>query len=220
MLPTLVGDVVRARCPGCGGAISSFESKAGGSSFGSIVIAGQHTYGGKQYSRVLHVLLRCAGCGLGGIATVHDNGNWATAVMERFYPTVAETLKLPEGIPEGIAAEFREAETCINAEAYRAASAMFRSTLEKVLRANGYVKGTLAERIDDAAKDGIITEARRNRAHDEIRVLGNDVLHDEWRAVTLEEVELAHHYVQRILEDLYDDRKAVQAVLREVGRLT
>jgi hypothetical protein len=76
----------------------------------------------------------------------------------------------------------------------------FRSALEKALKANGYMKGSLAARIDEAAGDGVITEARRKRAHEDVRVLGNDVLHDEWRSVTDDEVTAAH-YVQRILED-------------------
>jgi hypothetical protein len=62
------------------------------------------------------------------------------------------------------------------------------------------VNGSLAKRIDEAAEDGILTEARRKRAHEDIRVLGNDVLHEEWREITEEEVDLAHHYVQRILD--------------------
>jgi hypothetical protein len=50
-------------------------------------------------------------------------------------------------------------------------------------------------------------------------VLGNDVLHDEWRAVTEDEFEQAHHYAQRILEDFYDDRTSVEALLISKGRL-
>ena len=77
----------------------------------------------------------------------------------------------------------------------------------------------MAERIDKAAADGVITAARSKRAHDDVRVLGNDVLHDDWRVVTEEEVELSHRYVQRILEDLYDDRASVEDILREKKRL-
>ena len=39
------------------------------------------------------------------------------------------------------------------------------------------------------------------------------MLHDEWREVTEEECSLAHHYLQRVLEDFYDDRTAVLAIL-------
>ena len=64
----------------------------------------------------------------------------------------------------------------------------------------------MKNKIDDAATEGILTEARKNRAQNEIRVLGNDVLHDEWREVTAKESHLAHHYAQRIREDFYDNR--------------
>ena len=52
---------------------------------------------------------------------------------------------------------------------------------------------------DAVAADGVITEALRKRAHDNVRSLGNDVLHDDWREVTPDELEDAHHYMQRIL---------------------
>jgi hypothetical protein len=51
---------------------------------------------------------------------------------------------------------------------------MFRSVLDKTLRANGYKEkqGTrLEQEIDAAAADGVITPARQKRAHVEIRVL-------------------------------------------------
>ena len=54
---------------------------------------------------------------------------------------------------------------------------------------------------------------------DDIRSLGNDVLHDDWREVVDDEVEDSHRYCQRILEDLYDDRPTVEAVLFAKGRL-
>jgi hypothetical protein len=100
--------------------------------------------------------------------------------------------------------------------------AMFRSVLDKTMRANGYKTKearNLQTQIDEAASDGVITAARKRRAHDEIRVLGNDVLHDDWHAITLEDVEPAHHYVQRILEDFYDDRDSILKLLREAGRV-
>jgi hypothetical protein len=93
--------------------------------------------------------------------------------------------------------------------------------LDKVLRANGFKvkKGTtLEQQIDAAAADGLITESRRRRAHEEVRVLGNDVLHDDWVEVPGEDVEAARLYTQRVLEDFYDDRDAALSLLREKGR--
>lgn len=142
--------------------------------------------------------------------------------LHDFHQEVSEILALPPSTPLGIEAEFREAEKCLSNTCYRAAAGMFRSVLDKTLRANGYkLKGgtNLQQQIDMAANDGIITAARQRRAHDEVRVLGNDVLHDEWREIPPGDVEAAHHYVQRILEDFYDDRPSTLAVLRAKGRV-
>ena len=138
-----------------------------------------------------------------------------------FYPEAKERLKLPAGVPEGIQNEFQEAEMCVEHQSYRAGAALFRSVLDKTMRDNGYKtkRETLEHQIDEAAADGVITTARQSKAHEEIRVLGNDVLHEEWRAISLEDVEAAHHYVQRILEDFYDDRDSVLKLLRKAGRV-
>ncbi|MCA7892062.1 DUF4145 domain-containing protein [Burkholderia cepacia] len=140
-----------------------------------------------------------------------------------FYPEANEAQQpLPKDVPEGIVREFREGESCANAGCYRAAAAMFRSVLDKALRASGYKikKGTpLDQQIDLAAADGVITAARKKRAHEEIRTLGNYVLHEPWRVVSLNEVNTAREYAARLLHDLYDDRETVLAVLKEKGRI-
>ena len=76
----------------------------------------------------------------------------------------------------------------------------------------------LIHRIDAAAADTIITETRKKRAHENVRVLGNDILHDDWREVKQEEFDEARHYTQRILEDFYDDRSTVEALLKSKNR--
>jgi hypothetical protein len=214
MLPELVGNNVRARCPDCDGAVSSFEFQEHGKEFGYISV--EKAFEG----RVMYRLLRCAGCHRGGLAKLVDTGP-ATSALVWFLPISPERARLPDGVPQDIEAEVREAETCIGCGAYRAASALFRSALEKTLKANGYTdSGSLQDKINRACEDGVITAARRERAHEEVRVLGNDVLHDEWRNVTAEEATLAHHYVQRVLEDFYDDRESTERVLRKAKRIT
>lgn len=136
-----------------------------------------------------------------------------------FWPTVTVHARVPTDVPVDINAELREAEQCIGVGALRGAAALLRSTLEKVLKANGYGQATLLSKIEEASKDGVLTEARMNRANDLVRVLGNDVLHEQWREVKMEEVSSAHHYVVRVLEDFYDDRPTVEALLIQKGRL-
>lgn len=156
---------------------------------------------------------------------VADTGERHNASILNFYPLTIETAILPPEVPEDITKEFREAETCAAFGANRAATALFRSVLEKALKANGYTKENdsrltdLYKRIDAATADGVITQARQKRAHEDIRSLGNDVLHDNWRQISSEEVQAAHKYMQRILEDLYDDRKTVEAILISKKRI-
>jgi len=106
----------------------------------------------------------------------------------------------------------------MSVSAWRGAAALLRSALEKALKANGYDEAVLYKKIEAAGADGVITSSRRQRAQDLVRILGNDVLHEEWRVVTQQEAEDAHHYVGRVIEDLYDDRAAVETVLAAKGR--
>jgi len=210
---------VRARCADCEGAVTTFEYKEASREFGTVIVDRRHQFKGESYGRILYKLMRCAGCGRGAVATIHDNGQVIDGVLEAFLPVSVENVKIPHNVPARITAEFREAELCASFGAWRAASAMLRSALEKTLKENGYESGGLKDKIDAAADDGIITEARRKRTHEDIRVLGNDVLHDDWRQVTEEEVNAAHHYTQRILEDFYDERDSVEEILTEKGRI-
>lgn len=219
MEPQYIQANVRARCPDCGGALSNFERSQSSGAFGSVIKDWQHQYEGGNYTRVLYVLMRCGGCGRGGLAKIHDRGQVAGGRLESFYPTSIDHAPLPQTVPPPIVSEYREAELCASFEAWRAASALLRSTLEKTLRANGYKDGSLAARIDEVASDGIITRARQRRAHEEVRVLGNDVLHEEWRPIEEREYAASHHYTQRILEDFYDHRSEVEALLRQAKRI-
>jgi Domain of unknown function (DUF4145) len=174
---------------------------------------------------------RCNVCGRGAIAKILDNGNSQGAVLESFLPQAVEKAVLPLSVPEDIVKEFRESELDAAHGAYRSGSALLRSVLEKTLKKNGYDeveyndKGvkkksrSLLHRIDAASEDGVITETRKKRAHENIRVLGNDILHDDWREVKQEEFDEAQKYSQRVLEDFYDDRPTVEARLRSSGRI-
>lgn len=215
MKPQFVRGNVRASCPDCNGVVTSFEHMIGAAELGVVV---RRT---SPHANLIYHLLRCASCGRGGLVTVEVAGNvgYGGGNLKEFFPRTIDTLNIPKEVPPGVQSEFREAELCASVQAWRAGSSLLRSTLEKTLRANGYTDGSLAARIDQAAADGAITAARSKRAHEDIRVLGNDVLHDDWRQVTEDEFDQAHHYAQRILENFYDDRPSVEALLIEKGRI-
>jgi hypothetical protein len=216
-----------ARCPGCGGALTRFEYRADGNELGAVRYKASRRSGfGYSYHELQYRLFRCVGCGMGGLGVVQMKrlgGNYPSDIDELrdFEYEAPAPLDLPHAVPAGIAREFREAERCLANGTRRAAAAMFRSALDKTLRANGYKtkRERLWEQIDEAAADGVITATRQKRAHEDIRVLGNDVLHDDWQPVSAEDVEAAHHYTQRILEDFYDDREEVLKTLRDKGRV-
>lgn len=208
---------VRAVCPDCG-MLSHFDYRDSSREFGYSIVEKNHAFRHSLFSRVHYRLLRCSGCGCGAVAKFHDGGT--PPILESFFPRPLSKAPLPATVPNGISNEYREAELCASFGAWRAASALLRSALEKTLKDNGYLKGTLEAKIDDAAKDGTITVARSQKAHEDIRVLGNEVVHDEWRAIEEAEVLTAMHYAQRILEDFYDDRASVEKILLAKGRKT
>lgn len=219
MKPIFSHGHVKADCPDCG-APTTFEFAHGGAEHGTVVVNKPTQHQGRQYSRVIYKLLRCTVCERAGVAKVAANNSYATdSTLVSFWPTSRPAAKLPTGVPDGISKEYREAEACMSVEAWRGAAALLRSALEKMLRVNGYNESDLYKKIEAAGNDGVITSARRQQAHDLVRTLGNDVLHDEWRVVTQEEAEDAHHYVGRVIEDLYADRSAVEKVLVAKSRL-
>lgn len=207
-----------AHCPVCDGALSSYL--IGDDRMGEY---GQIFRPVDDWSSQVYRLVRCANCGSGALATFLSHQSEPGMELLDFYPEANEAqMSLPKDVPEGIVREFREGESCANAGCYRAAAAMFRSVLDKALRASGYKikKGTpLDQQIDLAAADGVITAARKRRAHEEIRTLGNYVLHEPWRVVSTSEVNTAREYAARLLHDLYDDRETVLSVLKEKGRI-
>jgi hypothetical protein len=165
------GNNVVASCPDCGGR-STFESKSAGTPFGRIDKEGVLQYDGQTYHVSVYHLLRCASCGRGALATSVYAAGSALGVLHSFSPVTSDKVPLPKATPKDIQEEVREAERCAAVGAWRAGSAMLRSALEKTLKANGYTTGSLKDKIDEAAADGVITDARKQRAHDEVRDLG------------------------------------------------
>lgn len=220
MRAEFVNGNIRADCPDCG-VPTSFEYKlpSGGNEFGTIIIEDPHLYVGLTYLRTFYKLFRCTVCNRPGVAKLHVNNSYLQSSLEWFWPNALKLEKVPSNVPKEILNEFREAELCMSVGAWRAASALLRSALEKVLKVNGFNENSLFEKIEASGNDGVITSARRQKAQDLVRTLGNDVLHEDWREVKQDEVESAHHYVSRILEDLYDDRTTIEKILSSKKRI-
>jgi hypothetical protein len=74
MTPKSVAGNVQARCPDCGGAVTTFEFQYGNSKeYGAVVVDEPQTLN-RPSARWVYQLLRCAGCGRGGMAVVGVRG--------------------------------------------------------------------------------------------------------------------------------------------------
>jgi hypothetical protein len=199
---------ISAWCDRCC-SITTFERDQSGSLFG---VHSEVVPGGTRWYR----LFRCSGCHRGGLGELFSgaNAHEGLAKLQHFYPTSFARAQLPSATPNGIKNEIDEASLCADAGAFRAATALLRSALEKTLSVNGYHQKNLKLKIDTAAEDGVITNARRVRAQSNVRVLGNDVVHEPWREVDEDEYADASMYVHRIVEDFYEHREEVVATLR------
>jgi hypothetical protein len=129
---------VLALCPDCGATTSFDVNGFSNTSLGVLNINVPHTYEGANYGRVLWQFFRCNVCSRGAVAKIHESGNTQTAVLEDFLPQAIEKASLPPAVAEDIVSEFRESEIDAAHGAYRSASAMMRSVLEKTLKKNGY----------------------------------------------------------------------------------
>jgi hypothetical protein len=116
--------------------LTTFEHRDAAKEYGSVVQNVAQNVDGNHLRRAVFVLMRCAGCGRGGIAKIADNGAVIQGILADFYPKSIDNARLPEGTPRELVAEFREAELSSSVGANRAASALFRSVLEKALKSN------------------------------------------------------------------------------------
>jgi len=213
--------VIVCICPACDAVTNFHDITREEQKLGFFVVNKPHFFENKSYAGICYKLFSCAGCERGGIAEIHYHSpkDIRRGELGDFYPIGISSTEAPEGVSQTILAELKEADRCASAQAWRAGSAMLRSVLEKVFRENGYVEGSLKDKINEGNKDGIITDSRAKKAHDDIRALGNDILHDEWRKVTEEEFNIAYYYCQRVLEDFYDERAIVVQILESKGRI-
>jgi len=106
-----------------------------------------------------------------------DYPNTQFEILE-IWPTVNPSA--PDGVPPNIASFFAQGAENFRAARWDAAGAMFRKTLDVATKqvAPELAKKSLFDRIDQMAKDSILTPAMRDWSH-EIRLDGNGAVHDD-----------------------------------------
>jgi hypothetical protein len=172
----------------------------------------------QRRGREVSYLVRCAGCGRAGLAVVYGGARpLEDGELHDFWPRAFRQAIIASDVPASVRKDFREAELCASVKAYRGGAALLRSTLEKALQDSGYA-GALHSMIDDAFKDGLISESRRNQAKNRLRGLESDIVHDAWFDVDPADFEDARTYAVWILNDLYEDRTTVETQLKAKNR--
>lgn len=212
---------VIAQCPTdqCGGSLTTYEEV---NSNAQTRLSRSHRYKEESYAYEVWKLLQCANCKSGGIVKFHNSdGNYRDGTLEYFYPFSSIKTPLPAQVPDDIKKEYREAELCASVGAHRGASVLLRSTLEKTLKLNGYKSSDmgLERKIALAAKEGLLTDTLAKKALDKAKVLGDDVLHQDYRIILADEVNDSLKYVARVIEEFYEEREEVEKILVVKGRL-
>ena len=128
----------------------------------------------------IHVCQSCAGVVAAGMAYDPDR---LMAPGLQMLPKVEWIVPMPEAIsqliPERVAYYLEQAQDTLASAA--ASIVMSASAVDSMLKCKGYEKGSLHERIEMAAGDGVITAEMSALAHD-VRLDANDQRHADAQA--------------------------------------
>lgn len=116
----------------------------------------------------------CKHCGGAVLAAATKGTN--PAVVQWIYP---KATGVSEGIPEPANSFLKQAIDSLHAPA--GAVMLCASAVDAMLKAHGVQKGSLYERIDEAAQDHLITEEMAAWAHD-VRLDANEPRHSDEKA--------------------------------------
>ena len=193
----MVNTVTSFVCPHCR-AISAFTAFGPGA-------------GGSAPDNTYHAALKCNNetCKrvVGGIVASHD-----TQVVLDWWPKHVGGKAFPD-VPEHIASTADEAHQCLSIGAHRGSIALARAVVEATAKDKGISKGALDKKIDELAKQGIISDAMKDAAH-EIRFAGNEVAHADLaeEPITKEDAEEVLQLMDAILTRVYQEPAQVERV--------
>lgn len=147
-------------------------------------------------------MLQCGHCKEFVIAKFIDNSSQSCNVIEdhreviKYFPSCTPRT-VPDNTPHKIAKYFDQATSSLEHANYDAAGAMFRKVIDITSKELGEKNGHLVQRINNLASKGLITKDMKDWA-DEIRLSGNEAVHDE-EDYTKEECEEILHFTELFL---------------------
>jgi hypothetical protein len=136
----------------------------------------------------------------------------------RWRPSVTETADYPD-VPAHIAAAATEAYECHSCEHYRGSIMLARAVIEATAKDKGITNGTLYNKIEAMAADGLIRTMIKDAAHG-VRELGNEMAHGDFvDPISAEESQLVIRLMGEMLNDVYQSPAAIaQAQQAAQGR--
>ena len=129
-----------------------------------------------------------------------------------YWPKKVGGKEFPD-VPDHIASTADEAHRCLSVDAHRGAIALARAVVEATAKHHGIEKGMLDKKIEQLAKQGIISDAMKDAA-DEIRFAGNEVAHGDLadEPITREDAEEVLELMDAIITRVYQEPKQVEKV--------
>jgi hypothetical protein len=133
-------------------------------------------------------------------------------VIHEWWPKHVGGKEFPD-VPEHIASTADEAHQCLSISAHRGAIALARAVVEATAKHHEITKGTLDKKIDEMAKQGVISDAMKDAAH-EIRFAGNEVAHADLaeKPITQDDAEEVLALMDAILTRVYQEPAQVDRV--------
>jgi hypothetical protein len=118
-----------------------------------------------------------------------------------------------DDVPEEIASAASEVHACLSINANRAAIALARAVVEATAKNKGITTGTLENKIDALAEQGLIREHTRQVAH-EVRLDGNEVAHGDLTSEPPDPEEAAETValMDEVLQEVYQQPARVARV--------
>ncbi|MDR6104036.1 hypothetical protein QE369_004233 [Agrobacterium larrymoorei] len=173
----------------------------------------------------LYATFKCSSCNRivmaeGPVSPINQHGNFLHYEIaqraEAIYPT---PKKVDENLPEDARRYLKQAVDTLFAP--DASVVMSASSVDAMLKAKGYLDGSLYSRIDKAVKDHILTEDMGRWAH-KVRLEANAVRHADQQVIppTKEDAEQVLEFSQALGDFLFVFTARVTHGLEQVGAVS
>jgi hypothetical protein len=109
---------------------------------------------------------------------------------------------LHDSVPAPVRSAFDEACKCLASDCPRAGTAMARCALEGIVIDKGETKGPLAQRLKNLADRGVLLPTLADWSK-EVRLLGNDAVHDSAVEVSMEDAKQLVEFIRELARYIY-----------------